>query len=1355
MATSGSSQYDLLDQLAEEFAERYRRGERPSVQEYIDRYPHLAEGIREILPAMVEVEQVERDRREPVETPATSTALPLQQIGDYRILREIGRGGMGIVYEAEQISLGRHVALKVLPAHTLLDPKRLHRFRREAMAAARLHHTNIVPVFGVGEQDSLHYYVMQFIQGLPLDEVLAELQRLRRLKASPMTEEAQASAPKPSARGSDVSVEAVAQALLTGPYTAGVGVPPSGGVRSASRTTLSKPPEGGTPTPVSESRIHLPGQSDHSTLSESGREYWHSVARIGIQVAEALAYATTQGILHRDIKPSNLLLDTQGTVWITDFGLAKVADSADLTNPGDLVGTFRYMASERFEGQADVRSDLYSLGLTLYELLTFQAAFQATDRNKLMDQVLHEEPPRPRKLNAEVPRDLETIVQKAMAKDPVHRYQTATELAADLKRFVEDRPIRARRVRVPERLWRWCRRNPVVAGLTAGLAALLLVAAVASTLAAVHFERAQKSEAEQRRQADAARQEAEANFAKARAAVDDYLTKVSESQLLNVPGLQPLRRDLLTSALTFYKDFLKQRGDDTGLRAALAAAQFRVGRIYDELGDREASRKAMQSARAVYEELSRAEPGDVEPRVGLARCHFYTGAHAKAIEGWEKLLDADPNNARYQKELADAYNALANQHRNNKDKAAALAAHQQALALRSTLVRNDPDHVQARRDLGQTLSSVADLLWVSQDSHGDDVAISDVLAMYHRFVEHTEAAFGRGSDRVQDGRELVVGYSKVARSERQLGHSSEALRWYRKAADLAKRLAQENPAIAHLQSEYFNSYRVLAAYQRELGQGEEAANTFRLASDVLERLPRQSADDLYNLACVLAQASVVLGEGRERPTPEDQAERRQLANQALDALRRALAAGFKALDRIQADRDLDVLRPRADFKELLAQAQRAEKAAPPAKATADAAVAKPKVEQAALANRLDLATSHYAIGRIQTELGQYEAAATSLAQALELRAALLRDDPANARRQADLALTRLALGRLEWRAGRHAAAVPKIRQALEALEAVASREPEDDLLNQQLANGLTNVAHLYARGFLWQEAVGYLAKAVQRMPTERYKSFCLAHLLVQTGDVEGYRRLCRDMLERFGNRRDPRSGPQAGQAALLLPDAVTDRELLTRLAEFGVQEAPASYRGTRRVVRGITAYRNGQFAAAVRGIEEGLNGNADIEFPVNGHFFLAMAHHQLGQAEAARTALDQGRAALRRCFPRPDHDELGEMWVGWAGCQISRREAETLIEGATTADPLEYLHRAKLYAQLGETDRADAEFAAAVAVRPNDPEVWITRGRIFAQLDLKERSVADFARAIELKPLQSDDHGAKGLIEGKAAEPKK
>jgi serine/threonine protein kinase/WD40 repeat protein/tetratricopeptide (TPR) repeat protein len=467
---SSSDERNPVEVLAEEFLERQRRGERPTLREYTEKYPDLAEDIRDLFPALIKMEQIrpqDGDATGPSHVANGSGSHRLERLGDYRILREVGRGGMGIVYEAEQESLGRHVALKVLASHHLLDARQLQRFQRESKAAARLHHTNIVPVFGVGEANGLHYYVMQFIQGLGLDEVLSELRRIK-AAGQPFAP----ASPAPAATGgSEASARLVAQGLLTGDF--GNQVPPA---------------ESETPLPAgSSSNIHLPGQAEGSTLSEAGRQYWQSVARVGIQVAEALGYASSQGVLHRDVKPSNLLLDGRGTVWVTDFGLAKAADAEDLTHTGDVVGTLRYLAPERFQGKSDLRGDLYALGLTLYEMLTLRPAFDESDRARLIQQVTSTEPPPPRKVNPAVPRDLETVVLKAIARSPEHRYQTAAEMAADLQRFVDDRPILARRVSVRERFYRWCRRNPLLASAT-GLAAAALVAVTAVSLV---FARAQ------------------------------------------------------------------------------------------------------------------------------------------------------------------------------------------------------------------------------------------------------------------------------------------------------------------------------------------------------------------------------------------------------------------------------------------------------------------------------------------------------------------------------------------------------------------------------------------------------------------------------------------------------------------------------------------------------------------------------------------------------------------------------------------------------------------------------------------------------------------------------------------------
>jgi serine/threonine protein kinase/WD40 repeat protein/Flp pilus assembly protein TadD len=523
MNDQDASAADRLGQIADEFVEAFRAGKRPSVEDFARRYPAYAAEIRETLPALLLMEGA-RSTDDATGEGRPAAAPPLRQLGDYRILREVGRGGMGVVYEAQQLSLGRHVAIKVLPSHALLDPRQLQRFRREARSAARLHHTNIVPVFGVGEENGLHYYVMQFIPGLGLDLVLHELQRLRRPAGKPAPTRGDAPG-RPTDAGRSASAAVVARGLLSGQFR-----PPEPDVALTAAPGEAGPVAAAPGDPVTSTSaraadtsaaIHLPGQSGGSTLSESGRQYWQSVARVGVQVAEALAYATGQGILHRDIKPSNLLLDDTGNVWVTDFGLAKADDGDNLTHTGDVVGTLRYMAPERFNGQGDLRSDVYSLGLTLYELLTLRSAFDHADRNKLVKQVMHDEPVRPRKLNPGVPRDLETVVLKAIARDPAHRYQSPADMADDLKRFLEDRPVRARRVSEGEKFLRWCRRNPLPASLLAGIV-LVFLAGFAGVFSQWRVaEKARDVEKGLRSQAEALRQGAETARDEAVAARDE------------------------------------------------------------------------------------------------------------------------------------------------------------------------------------------------------------------------------------------------------------------------------------------------------------------------------------------------------------------------------------------------------------------------------------------------------------------------------------------------------------------------------------------------------------------------------------------------------------------------------------------------------------------------------------------------------------------------------------------------------------------------------------------------------------------------------------------------------------------
>ena len=383
-------------------------GRAVDLEELIADHPHIAERLQTCLDALNLVQQATVGMNS--ERLAPAPAVAVGRLGDFDIIREVGRGGMGVVYEAQQVSLGRKVALKVLPFAATLDQRQLQRFLMEAQAAAILHHVHIVPIYSVGCERGVHYYAMQFIDGQTLAEAIAAL---RRTKA----EEA-------------------------------------GGIQSGVRLDL---PADSAPT--------VPSAALPTERSADSPGYFRSVARLGVQAAQALEHAHQLGVIHRDIKPANLLLDRAGDLWITDFGLARLRSHVEITMSGDAVGTLRYMSPEQALAKralVDHRTDIYSLGSTLYEALTLQPAYPGTDRAEILQRISQGEPPLPRKINHFVPTELETIVLKAMAHEPERRYATAQELADDLTRFLDHRPIRAVRPGVRERLTKWAWRHRTI-----------------------------------------------------------------------------------------------------------------------------------------------------------------------------------------------------------------------------------------------------------------------------------------------------------------------------------------------------------------------------------------------------------------------------------------------------------------------------------------------------------------------------------------------------------------------------------------------------------------------------------------------------------------------------------------------------------------------------------------------------------------------------------------------------------------------------------------------------------------------------------------------------------------------------
>ncbi len=437
-----SSRLDPVDELAEQYLRRRRRGEHPTPTEYAARYPEHAARILEVFPALELIEGLKPTADDHIGfsgdggggvEPAVGGTLSPRRLGDYTLLREIGRGGMGIIYEAEHQSLKSHVALKVMHSRFRADRDYVRRFQTEARSAARLHHTNIVPVFDYGEQDGVCFYAMQCIVGVGLERVLDDVRRLR-AAANPDTGADTAVAGQETAIAPSAGpLTAISRGLLTGRFAEA----PTGSLGAGSDSKTIAPIDGTTSGATSEagadgSAAAPAGGGVGSASSSFARQpesvYFREIARLGAQVADALDYAHRQGVIHRDIKPSNLLLDTQGNVWVTDFGLAKLVETDELSQSHDLVGTLRFMAPERFQGVTSPLGDVYSLGATLYELLTLKPAFAQRDQARLIDEITHEPPGPLRQHDHRIPRDLETLVLKALAKDAQDRFVSAAEL---------------------------------------------------------------------------------------------------------------------------------------------------------------------------------------------------------------------------------------------------------------------------------------------------------------------------------------------------------------------------------------------------------------------------------------------------------------------------------------------------------------------------------------------------------------------------------------------------------------------------------------------------------------------------------------------------------------------------------------------------------------------------------------------------------------------------------------------------------------------------------------------------------------------------------------------------------------
>jgi serine/threonine protein kinase len=668
----------------------FEAGGRPSREKWLADHPEIAGALSDWFDIVELVHDAARSGCADRSRVPSEEALPPETVlGEYRLVREIARGGMAIVYEAEQVALGRRVALKVLSGTAALDPLRLQRFRVETQAVAQLNHPHIVPIFAVGSERGSHFYAMRYIEGPTLADLIREQ---RRTGAAPL-----GAAHVELGRSPERTKRADARTAGGGLLVNGSG----GGASAVSPAGLGSP----------------------TTSASRGRPAFRALAKLAIQAAEALAHALAMGVLHRDIKPSNLLVDSRGHLWVADFGLARLRDEPGPTRTGDLLGTLRYMAPELVLGQRlahDPRSDVYSLGATFYELLTKKPVFDGRDRRELLRQIAQDEPIAPSRLDPTIPRDLETIVSKAMDKEPGRRYATAQELADDLRRFLEDRPILARRPTPAERAARWARRHRAVVEATAAVAFLAL--AIAAPL--LWWEQRKTARANQDLrltfgQADLGFQEL--------IRLSDELTMKGMNRYAEAgatPEAMRIRADFFRQAIDFYERLVNEP-HITGPMRALAYRRLAFSRMVGP-HDPRAEQDFERSIR-LYDELLADSPQDRELRRAIVEPQLSLGMYLLLTRGWPaaepvfrriKSIDegvladfpADPDSlakvTEHRIQIGALLEAAAMRPEADREFREVLAIHERASAAASASPDGARSHAAAYRHLARELEGV-------------------------------------------------------------------------------------------------------------------------------------------------------------------------------------------------------------------------------------------------------------------------------------------------------------------------------------------------------------------------------------------------------------------------------------------------------------------------------------------------------------------------------------------------------------------------------------------------------------------------------------------------------------------------
>lgn len=785
--------------------------------------------------------------------------------GRYAIERLHAAGAMGEVFVAKDGELSREVAVKHIREQYASNPQQRMRFLLEAEITGGLEHPGVVPVYSLGKyKDGRPFYAMRLIRGESLKEAIVRFHREGKVKAKP-------------------------QSLAE--------------VRAR---------QNGVETKSSDSDLSLPGPLAAKGTGPATNRFFslpfRSLLRRYVDVCNAMAYAHSRGVLHRDLKPGNIMLGKYGETLVVDWGLAKLLGKAegddadnlvpvmagisegtvvDRTRAGSAVGTPAYMSPEQAAGKiADigVPADIYSLGATLFTILTGRPAFTKKEITQTLDEVRSGKFKTPRSLNPEIPQALEAICLKAMSLEPARRYATALDLAGDIERWLADEPVTARRESAWTLTRRWMRKHP---GTVTGLAATILVGLIGvganlrivagknellelqkTELAQANsdLKRANENLQTANREQALARQKAQQKECEARALVDDWFTTVSESkELKQTPNTQPLRKQLLGRAKEYYETAVKENADDEETLKATAAAFFRLAFVTDEISPGPEALAAYEKSLAIRERLVRDNPKAVGHAVDLARTYggigklfAATGRINDAFEAQQKALAVQLHLTAEHADQPEYANDLANTHNNigamlqaagNSNEA--LAVHQRALAILEPLHSKNPKFAKYANDLAATNGNIGNL-WLAAgnmpaalEAYQKSQAAYDLLTRQHPTINEYLGG-------------LAATHGNIGNLKFATGKRDDALESYRKALDYYQKLATENPTLTRYSNALADTQTNLGLALHATGKLPEAQAALERASTIYDRLARENPS-VVDFKVGLGGASLHLG----------------------------------------------------------------------------------------------------------------------------------------------------------------------------------------------------------------------------------------------------------------------------------------------------------------------------------------------------------------------------------------------------------------------------------------------------------------------------------------------------------------